>query len=371
MSSSRPSCPALRTSCEGPFVLQSPRGLATSHWPLTTVLKTLRNLKLIGLALVVMLAAGTVGFHYIEGWPWFDGLYMALTTFTTIGYQEVHPLSERGRIFNVFLIVAGVSLLFLLIGTLTQALLEFELRQFFGRRRMERDIERLSGHYIICGAGRVGRSAARELARKPAPFVVLESNPGKADLLPAEWLTIVADATQEGTLRQAQIERARGLVAATTTDATNIYIVLTARGLNPDLRIIARASEEDAEKHLRTAGADSVISPYSFAGHRIAQSFLRPHVLDFLDVATARRGGGLDLELEEIYVSKNSPFAGATIEGSRIRQEHGVIVLAIKGHAGMRFNPAPEDRIEAGDYLIAMGEPAGLRRLEETAGAKK
>ena len=332
-------------------------------------MKALRNLKRIGLALVVMLLTGTVGFHYLEGWPWFDGFYMALTTFTTIGYQEVHPLSEKGRIFNVFIIVVGVSLLFLLIGTLTQALLEFELRQFFGRRRMEREIERLSGHYIICGAGRVGRSAARELSRKPAPFVVLESNPSKADRLPAEWLAIVGDATQEQTLRQAQIERARGLVAATTTDATNIYIVLTARGLNPSLKIIARASEEDAEKHLRTAGADSVISPYSFAGHRIAQSFLRPHVLDFLDVATARRGS-LDLELEEIYVDKNSPFAGATIEGSRIRQEHGVIVLAIKGPAGMRFNPAPEDRIEAGDYLIAMGEPAGLRRLEETAGAK-
>ncbi len=332
-------------------------------------MKVLRNLKLIAAALVAMLLAGTIGFHYIEGWPWFDGFYMALTTFTTIGYQEVHPLSERGRLFNVALIVVGVSLLFLMIGTLTQALLEFELRQFFGRRRMEREIERLSGHYIICGAGRVGRAAARELAHKPVRFVVIESNSAKSERLAPEWLAIIGDATQEKTLRQAQIERAKGLVAATTTDATNLYIVLTARTLNPDLTIIARASEEDAEKHLRKAGADSVISPYTFAGHRIAQSFLRPHVLDFLDIATARRGS-LDLEIEEIYVDKHSPFAGTTIEGSKIRQEHGVIVLAIKGSSGMRFNPAPEDRIEAGDHLIAMGEPASLRRLEETAARK-
>jgi voltage-gated potassium channel len=234
---------------------------------------------------------------------------------------------------------------------------------------MEREIGRLSDHYIICGAGRVGRSAARELARRPAPFVIIEQNEAKASRYSSEdWLIMIGDATQEHTLREAQIERARGLVAATTTDATNLYIVLTARGLNPKLRIIARASEEDAEKHLLTAGADSVVSPYLFAGQRIAQSFLRPHVVSFLDTATTHLG--MDLEIGEIHVGQDSAFAGKTIETSRIRQDRGVIVLAIKRGQGMRFNPSPEDRIEPGDFLIAMGEPSQLRQLEEMAAAR-
>jgi voltage-gated potassium channel len=319
-------------------------------------MKSLHNLRLIGLALALVILAGTVGFHFIEGWPWFDGLYMVVTTLTTIGYQETHPLSHAGRVFNVGVIVAGVSLVFLAIGALTQALLEFELRSFFGRRKMEREIGRLRDHYIICGAGRVGRSAARELARQPVPFVIIENNEAKAARYSSEeWLV-------------AHIDEARGLVAATTTDATNLYIILTARALNPKLKIIARASEEDAEKHLLTAGADSIVSPYSFAGQRIAQTFLRPHVVSFLDTATTHLG--IDLEIGEISVSAHSSFAGKTIETSRIRQERGVIVLAIKRGQGMRFNPAPDDRIEAGDFLIAMGEPAQLRQVEQMAASQ-
>lgn len=331
-------------------------------------MKALRNLRLVGVALVILTLIGMMGFHFIEGWPWFDGLYMVVTSFTTIGYQETHPLSHAGRIFNLALILAGVSLVFLGIGSLTQALLEFELRSFFGRRKMEREIGRLSDHYIICGAGRVGRSAARELARKPAAFVIVEQNEEKTARYSGDWLMLVGDATQEQTLRQVNIESARGLVAATTTDATNLYIVLTARSLNPRLRIIARASEDDAEKHLLTAGADAVVSPYHFAGQRIAQSFLRPHVVSFLDTATTHLG--MDLEIGEIEVNRGSTFSGKTIEASRIRQERGVIILAIKREHGMRFNPAPEDRIEAGDCLIAMGEPSQLRQLEHMAAAR-
>ncbi|HEX6805538.1 MAG TPA: potassium channel protein [Terriglobales bacterium] len=328
-------------------------------------MKVFRNLKLIGAALAVVTLIGMAGFHYIEGWPWFDGFYMVVTTFSTIGYQEVHPLSHAGRMFNVALILAGVSLVFLGIGSLTQALLEFSLRKFFGRRRMERDIDRLKDHYIICGAGRVGRSAARELARRPAPFVIVEQNETKAARFANDWLMLVADATQEQTLRQVHIERARGLVAATTTDATNLYIVLTARNLNPHLKIIARASEEDAEKHLLKAGADSVVSPYLFAGQRIAQTFLRPHVVSFLDTATTHLG--MDLEIGEIQVGTNSEFAGKTVGSSRLRQERGIIILAIKRENGMHFNPSPEDPIAPGDCLIAMGQPAQLRQLEKAA----
>jgi voltage-gated potassium channel len=331
-------------------------------------MKALSNLRMIGALLLLVVAAGTAGFHFIEGWPWFDGFYMVITTLTTIGYQEVHPLSHSGRVFNVFVILVGVSLLLLGVGALSQALLEFELQSFFGRRRMEREIGRLDGHYIICGMGRVGRRVARELARNAVPLVVIENSEGKLQRYSGEnWLVITGDATQESTLRQAQIERARGLIAATTTDATNLYIVLTARGLNPHLKIIARASEDSAEKHLLTAGADSVVSPYSFAGQRIAQSLLRPHVVSFLDAATTHLG--MDLEIGEIHVTGESVFAGATIESSRIRQDRGVIVLAIKRQDGMRFNPSPDECIQPEDCLIAMGEPSQLRQLAQTAGS--
>src|SRR5947209_9654162 len=192
-------------------------------------MKALRNLRLIGLALTAVIVVGTAGYQFIEGWPWFDGFYMVVTTLTTIGYQEVHPLSHAGRIFNVFIILSGVALVLVGIGAITQALLEFELQSFFGRRRMEREIGRLSDHYIICGAGRVGRSAARELARRPVPFVIIENDEPKAARYSGGWLVLVGDATKEPILRDAQIQHARGLVAATTTDATNLYIILTAR----------------------------------------------------------------------------------------------------------------------------------------------
>jgi voltage-gated potassium channel len=328
--------------------------------------KPLFNLKIIFLALVVLVLIGMVGFHFIEGWPWFDGFYMVLTTISTIGYGEVHPLSQHGRYFNTLIIIAGVGLVLLFFGGATQALLEFELQSVFGRRRMDREISRLSGHYILCGAGRVGRSAARELARKPLPFVVIDNDLSKLERYSDEgWLTLAGDATQAPVLRQAHIETARGLVASTTTDATNIYIILTARSLNPKLNIIARASEEEAEPHLLKAGANHVVSPYNFAGYRIAQTFMRPHVVDFFDTAMNEK---LPFDIEEVKVHADSRFAGQTLESSRIRQEMGVIVLAIKGEdSHMRFNPSPDEVIHEGDHLIAIGEPDGLRRLEQSA----
>jgi voltage-gated potassium channel len=331
-------------------------------------MRALRNLRVLVAVLLLLVAAGTAGFHFIEGWSWFDGLYMVVTTFTTIGYGEVHPLSPLGRIFNIFLILMGVGNVFLIIGAVTQSVLEVEFNQFFGRRKMEREISRLSQHYIICGAGRVGRSVARELARKPAPFVIIESDPDKAARYSDEnWPIIIGDATKEHVLKQARIENASGLVAASTTDAINTYIVLTARGLNPTLKIIARASEEDAEKHLKTAGADSVISPYTFAGYRIAHSFLRPNVLDFIEIAMLQNQE-LGLEIEEILVGAKSPFAQKTVRDSHIRQELDVIVLAIKRPGQqMLFNPKSDDMINSGDQIVVMGQPGRLRKLEEMA----
>jgi len=324
------------------------------------------NLKLLAAALLVLVLVGVAGFHFIEGWTYFDGFYMVLTTITSIGYGEIHPLSHTGRLFNSFIIITGVGLVLLLVGGASRTLLEFELQSVFGRRRMDREISRLTGHFIICGAGRVGRSAARELARRPLPFVVVDTNEAKLQKYSSEgWLTLLGDATLAAVLQQLRIEHAKGLVAATTTDAINIYIILTARSLNPKLKIIARASEEDAEKHLITAGADSIVSPYRFAGYRIAQTFIRPNVVDFFDTAMNQQR---PLEIEEVKVCKGARLAGQTLEASRIRQELGVIVLAIKGeHTAMRFNPPPDEVIHEGDHLIAMGDPDGLRKLEDSA----
>jgi voltage-gated potassium channel len=330
-------------------------------------LQKYRPFKLGVAALVVLTAVGTVGFHYIEHWGWFDSFYMVVITLSTVGYQEVHPLSFAGRVFCIVLIVAGVALVFLMIGAATQALLEFELVKVFGKRRMERDIAGLRDHYIICGAGRVGHSVAHELGRKPCPFVVIETTEASAASLDPKWLVLIGDAASERILRHAGIDRAAGLVAATTTDATNIYIVLTARSLNPRLKIIARASEQAAEKHLKTAGADIVISPYAAAGHRIAQSFLRPHLLDFLDI-TSDRSGSYQMLIEEIKISSQSSLAGTTVGSSGIHHNFGIMVLAIRHADGnTRFNPEAQEPIGADDCLIAMGETAQLARLEALA----
>lgn len=330
-------------------------------------LNRFRLLKIFTLALLALSAAGTAGFHFIEGWNWFDSFYMVVITLSTIGYQEVHTLSHAGRVFNVFLITAGVALVFLMIGALTQALLEFELVKVFGRRRMERELANLKDHYIICGAGRVGNSVARELSHKPCPFVIVESDEKSLGELDPKWLFLIGDAASEKTLREAGIARALGLVAATTTDATNIYIVLTARALNPKLKIIARASEDRAEKHLKTAGADTVISPYAAAGHRIAQSFLRPHLLDFLDIA-GDRTGAFQMLIEEIRISRQSPLVETTVGSSGIHHKFGIMILAIRRVSGeTRFNPEAHEAIHADDCLIAMGEISQLTKLESLA----
>jgi voltage-gated potassium channel len=330
-------------------------------------LKKLPALKVLSAAVVLLTAVGTTGFHYIEGWPWFDSFYMVVITFSTVGYGEVHPMSQAGRAFDIGLILAGVALVFLMIGALTEALLEFELGKIFGKRKMEREIANLKDHFIICGAGRVGNSVALELARKPCPFVIIESNEkGLADLDP-KWLALPGDAASDKVLYAAGIERARGLVAAATTDATNIYIVLTARSIKADLKIIARASEERAEKHLKTAGADIVISPYAAAGHRIAQSFLRPNVLDFLDIATAHVGK-VEMVIEEIQIDTNSSLTEKTVGSSGIHHDLGIMVLAIRHRDGeILFNPQAAEPICSGDYLIAMGEPQQLAILEQRA----
>ena len=323
------------------------------------------QLALILLAIVVL--AGTLGFHIIEGWAWFEGFYMTLTTMTTIGYGEIHPLSHAGRVFNSFLIVTAVIASVFTLGAFSQALLEFEFGKAFGRRRMERELEKLSDHYIVCGAGRVGRTVTRELRARGQTCVVIERDPERARWAETEKIpVIVGNASSEENLQKAHIDRAKGFIAAVSSDAENLYIILTARGFRPDLKIIARATEEEAISKLLRAGASQVLSPYYFVGHRIVQLLLHPNVLDFVDAAFGTER--LDIAVGEVKIPARSSLVGKKLSESGIREQANVIVLAVKGADGkMNFNPPPEAVIRADDCLIVIGGDQQLKRLEALA----
>ncbi|HTT64461.1 MAG TPA: potassium channel protein [Bryobacteraceae bacterium] len=324
----------------------------------------LRRLAFIASLIVFTLVMGTVGFTVVEHYPVFDAFYMTLITVSTVGYAEVHPLSHAGRVFNSFLIFFGVTTMFFAIGIMTQSLIELELGEYFEKRRTKRMIEKLENHFIICGYGRVGRNAAHELKRSGVPFVVVDRNPERVEnAMIAGMLAVEADSTRDETLRSVGVTRARGLICALSTDADNLFVILSAKNLNPQLRIATRAGEEEAEEKLRRAGAGAVFTPYSTAGYRLAQAVLRPHVFQFFDVAT--RNMGLDVNIEQVRVTEGSEFASRSLGQTQIRRDVGVIVLAIRKADGqMLFNPPAETIISAGDHLIVMGEPRSLQRLE-------
>jgi voltage-gated potassium channel len=313
-----------------------------------------------------LLVLGTLGFHWVEGWNFFDSFYMTLMTLTTVGYGEIYPLSTAGRVVASAIMIAGVIAVFIAVGLLVDLIIKLELADYFGRKRRQRMLDKLNNHYIVCGAGRVGRSVVRELRRSNVPLLLIDNNPERAQWGIKEGIpTLVADATEDETLRRAHVELAKGLVAAISSDAENVYVTLSARVLNPALIISARATHEQAEEKLRRAGATTVFTPYTFIGHRLAQSMLRPDVLNFLDMASAFVGGSdLDIETEQMLVGPNSPLCSRTLEEARIRQAYGVIVLAIKkASGGMVFSPAGDMRIESGDVVIAMGERSQLTRM--------
>ena len=264
------------------------------------------------LAIVFTLAVGTVGFTVIDHYPPFDAFYMTLTTMTTVGYGEIHPLSHAGRVFNSFLIIFGVTTILIAIGAMTQTIIELEFGDAFGKRRNKRMIDKLKDHYIICGYGRVGRGAAAELQHAGVPFVVVDIDPDRVErAMLAGMLAVAADSTRDETLRQVGIERARGLVAALATDADNLFVLLSAKGLNPQIYVATRAAEEGAEAKMRRAGADAVFAPYAITGHRLAQSLLRPHVVQFLDFTT--KDIGKDIAIEQVRVAENSEMVSKTI----------------------------------------------------------
>jgi len=322
-------------------------------------------------SLLLLMAVGTIGFRITEGWPWFKAFYGTLMTISTLGSDPVNQLSERGQAFNVVLITMGVLTVGFAIATLTSAVIESELGFFFGRRRMEKDIAKLQGHIIICGAGRVGRRVAQEVTARGIPIVIIENDPAKAQwALDRNYLVIVGDATDEAVLRRAHIEQARGLASAVTSDAQNVYIVLTARGMAPHLPIMARASEEAAESKLMKAGATAVLSPYSFTGQRMAHMLTRPNVQRFLDLALSSLSESeLDIQIEEVRIAENSSLLGARRVATDMCRDLGVIVLAVRTKDGaIHFNPGPEHPISAGDFLIAIGDSRRLKELETLAG---
>src|SRR6202046_3991221 len=262
--------------------------------------------------LCVTLLAGTAGFVWIEGYSWFDAFYMTLTTITTVGYQELRPLSHSGRIFNSFLILFGVSAMFLAVGAMTQTIIELELQDRYGKRRKKRMINNLHDHFIVCGFGRVGRNASYEFQRTNAPFLVIDRNEQRvAKASNAGMLAVAADATQDDSLREAGVLRAKGLIAALPSDAENLFIILSAKALNPKLTVVTRASEEEAGEKLRRAGADTVFTPYALAGRQLADALLRPHVVEFLDFAGSHMGS--KVTTEQLCVGPGTAFAGKTL----------------------------------------------------------
>jgi voltage-gated potassium channel len=314
--------------------------------------------------LLLITGIGVAGYMTISGMSFMDALYMTAITLSTVGYREVVPLTPGAQLFTIALIFCGLGVVLYGASLVAGDVIEGRLQRVIGRRRVQRQIEQLAGHYIVCGFGRMGRVVCKELAAKPVPFVVIEKNPETFRHIEAERFPYVdGDATEDEVLAQAGIGRARGLVSALSRDEDNVYVVLSARQLNPDLLIVTRAEDERSETKLMQAGATRVVSPYVIGGSRMAGALLRPAVLDVIDLATHHRS--LELKIEELTVAPAAFAAGTTLRDSGLREQLGLIVIAVKKASGeMVFNPAAEVRIEAGDRLVVMGQQASLQELE-------
>jgi voltage-gated potassium channel len=320
------------------------------------------------LALVALvIAVGTTGYILIEGWDAWDAFYMTAITITTVGYREVHPLSRPGEAFTVCVMFAGVGTFFYGIALFLAQIAEGQFAERFSRRRFARMLDDLDAHCILCGFGRMGEIIAREFDRQKQPFVVIDRDPERVHAaIEIGYLAVAADASNEDVLRRVRIDRARVLVAAVSTDAENVYAVLSARLLKPDLFIVGRAETEDARTKLMRAGADRVISPYHLGGLQLAQTALRPAVVDFLQLATS--SNNFELNLEQVHIHASSPLAGRSIVDAGLRQRFGVVVVGIRRADGrMDFNPEPETAMREGDDLVVLGRTNSLRDLEAAA----
>ena len=321
------------------------------------------HLKLALLLPVLVIGGGTAGYMVVEGWSFLDALYMTVLTISTVGYGEVHPLSITGKFLSILIILFGVGSVGFALGTAGRLMLEDRIRALLGRRSMK-SIQKLQGHYIICGFGRMGRIICEELTDKGIPLVVLENDDEVIEEIDRlGYPYIKADATIDEELVASGIDRAAGLVSVVTDDAQNVFIVLTARGLNPKLNIVARSAAEETIKKLVRAGANKVISPYFLGGHRIAQAILRPTVLDFLENIVQNKK--LELVLDEKHIAPGSKLIGTNLATSGLRKDYSIIILAIKSATGsMVFNPPFDTEIKAGDTLVILGRGSDLEKLD-------
>lgn len=319
----------------------------------------------VGIGLILLF--GTTGYRLIEGWSLLDCLYMTVITLTTVGFGEIHPLTSHGRVFTIVLIFFGMGVVGYAFVSATRFVVEGEILALITRRRHMRAVERIHDHFIVCGFGRMGSFIAQQLHERGIPFVLVEDKPAiQEKIIQLGYLMSPGDATDEEILKSAGIETARGLVAVLNSDAENLYAVLTARELNPNLEIVARASDDAAQKKLMRAGATRVISPYKIGGMRMVMGMLKPAVMSFLEVVMDHKD--MSIEIEEIQVGKGSQYSGKKLVETDIRRDLDLIVIGIKKHYGdMVFNPGPQTVVEAHDTLIAMGRKEELAACRRTA----
>jgi voltage-gated potassium channel len=326
-----------------------------------------RRLLLIALIPGLLILAGTLAYCALEDWSLFDSLYFTVITLTTIGYGDMVPRTAGGKLFTMVFALGGVFTLFYLAADFIRALISGEVRTLLGKQRMERTLAELKDHLIVCGYGRMGRLVCQEFAAQGIKFVVIDRDEeALEDFAVPHGVALEGDATSDDVLRSAGVERARALVAVTPSDADNLYITMSARLLNDRLFIVARAESENAHGKLERAGANRVVSPYVIGGSRVAQAVLRPTVVDFIDLAT--RTEHFDLQIEETRLAAHSRLVGRTLRDSQVREQFGIMVVAIKKPSGhMVYNPPGEAQLEAGDILIALGQRRQLDELDRVA----
>ena len=314
--------------------------------------------------LVSVIVGGTLGYVVIEGGGAWDAFYMTVITVTTVGYKEVHELSRAGQAFTVALLLGGVGAALYTFTLVATVVVEGGLPKRLQRRRQARMLDTIKDHFIICGFGRIGSIVAQQFQRQKVPYVVVERDPDRLQAAVDQGaLALEADASREDVLKRVGIARARGLIAAVGTDAENVYTVLSARVLRPELFIVSRAETEQATIKLKRAGADRVVSPYQIGGVQIAQTALRPAVVDFVELATSAEN--LELAMEEIAVAASSPLVNQSVINANLRQRFGVIVVGIQRQdRRIEFNPSPDATIRAGDKLVVLGRPDSLKELE-------